>query len=154
MSAVIEAIPASSDHLEQIPQAQKEDPTLSQVMKYCQEGWPAKHNIKGLVKQYWLVRSELCIHDELLLRTDKIVIPTCLQEDILSRIHQGHQGIVKCRLRARTSVWWPGLTQQINAIMECCKDCCKNFQTHCEPLISSPLPSRPWEKIATDLYLS
>jgi len=95
VSAVVEAIPASSDHLEQIHQAQKEDPTLSQVMKYCQEGRPAKHNIKGLVKQYWLARSELCIHDELLLHTDRIVIPTCLQQDILSHIHQGHQGIVK-----------------------------------------------------------
>ena len=51
ISAVIDAIPASSDHCEQIRQAQKEDPTLSQVMKYCQEGLPAKHNIKGSVKQ-------------------------------------------------------------------------------------------------------
>ena len=105
MSAVIEAIPASTDHLEQIRQAQQEDPTLSQVLKYCQEGWPAKHHIKGLVKQYWCVRSELCIHNELLLSADRIVIPTCLQQDVLSRIHQGHQGIVKCRLRAHTSVW-------------------------------------------------
>ena len=98
MSAVNEAILASTDRLEQICQVQQEDPTLSQVLKYCQEGWPAKHHIKGPVKQYWCVHSELCIHNELLLHADRIVIPTCLQQDVLSRIHRGHQGIVKCRL--------------------------------------------------------
>ena len=143
MSVVIDAIPATTDRLAQIRQAQQEDPTLSQVMKYCQEGWPARHHIKGSVKQYWCVRSELCMHNELLLRADRIVIPTCLQQDILSRIHQGHQGIVKCRLRARMSVWWPGLSQQIKTMIEHCTDCCQKFQTHCEPLIPSPLPSRP-----------
>jgi len=38
MSSVIHAIPASNDRLEQICQAQKEDPTLSQVLRYCQKG--------------------------------------------------------------------------------------------------------------------
>ena len=38
------------------------------------------------------------------MRADRIVIPTCLQQDMLSCIHQGHQGIVKCRLQAHTSV--------------------------------------------------
>ena len=78
MSADSEAIPASVDHLEQIRQAQQEDLTLSQVLRYCQEGWPTKHQIKGPVKQYWCVCSELCIHNELLLRADRIVILKCL----------------------------------------------------------------------------
>ena len=82
ITAVIEAIPASTDCLKQIHQVQQEDSTLSQVLKYCQEGWPAKHHIKGPVKQYWCVRSELCIHNELLLCADRIVIPTCLQQDV------------------------------------------------------------------------
>ena len=42
------------------------------------------------------------------MHADRIVIPICLQQDKLSCIHQGYQGIVKYRLRARTSVWWPG----------------------------------------------
>jgi len=46
MSAVIEVIPASTDCLEKIHQAQQEDPTLSQGLSYCQEGWPSKHHIK------------------------------------------------------------------------------------------------------------
>jgi len=120
-------IEESIDHLEQIRQAQKEDPTFSQVMKYCQEGWPAKRNSKGSVKQYWLVCSELCIHDKLLLRTHRIVIPYMSPAGHTFTYSPGAQGIVKCRLRERTSVWWPGLSQQIKTMIEHCKDCCQNF---------------------------
>ena len=38
------------------------------------------------------------------MRAYRIVITTYLQQDMLSRIHQGDQGIVKCRSRAHTSV--------------------------------------------------
>ena len=92
------------------------------------------------------------MHNSLLLRAQRIVIPTCLQQDTLKRIHEGHQGIVKCRLRARTSVWWPGISQQITEIIQKCYTCCKNFQIRSEPLIPSTLPQRPWKKIGTDLF--
>ena len=152
ISAVVEALPASADRLAQIATAQSTDPILQQVTKYCQEGWPAKYLIKGPLKPYWCVRSEFSLHNRLLMRADRIVIPTCLQQDMLSRIHQGHQGIVKCRLRARTSVWWPGISKQINEMIQNCETCCQNFQIRSEPMIPTTLPQRPWEKIGTDLF--
>ena len=41
------------------------------------------------------------------MRGTRIVIPKCLQHETLERIHEGHQGINKCRARANRSVWWP-----------------------------------------------
>ena len=152
ISAIVEALPASASRLEQIAKAQSTDPILQQVKKHCQEGWPASHLIKGSLKAYWGIRSELSMHNNLLLRAHRIVIPTCLQQDTLSRIHEGHQGIGKCRSRARTSVWWPGISQQIKEMIQKCHTCCKNFQIRSEPLIPSTLPQRPWEKIGTDLF--
>ena len=46
VSTVMESLPASSDRLEGIRLSQSEDPVLSQVMHFCQEGWPAKHSQK------------------------------------------------------------------------------------------------------------
>ena len=53
ISAVVEALPATADHLAKIATAQSTDPILQQVTKYCQEGWPVKHLIKGALKPYW-----------------------------------------------------------------------------------------------------
>ena len=40
----------------------------------------------------------------------EILFFTCLQQDTLNHIHEGHKAIAKCRLLAHTSVWW--LTNQ------------------------------------------
>ena len=64
VSTIVESLPASSDQLTGIRQAWNEDPTLSQVMWFCQEQWPAKHTIKGMLKHYWGIRSELSPHNQ------------------------------------------------------------------------------------------
>jgi len=71
-----------------------------------------------------------------------------LQQEILQKFHEGHQGIVKTQLRAITSVWWPGVSKQIQRFIQNCNTCCKNF----EPLIPTELPSRPWQKLGSDLF--
>lgn len=49
------------------------------------------------------------LQDGLLLK-DTRIIPEKLREEMLYRIHEGHQGIVKCRARAHQAVWWLGLS--------------------------------------------
>ena len=51
---------------------------------------------------------------------DGIVIPNKLQPEILTRIHTGHNGIEKCKRRARQSVFWPGMTKGIELIVKQC----------------------------------
>jgi hypothetical protein len=49
-----------------------------------------------------------------------LVIPAVLQRDILSRLHEAHQGIVKCRERARNTVWWLGINKQLDEVVRNC----------------------------------
>ena len=83
---------------------------------------------------------------------DHLVIPRCMRLQILDCIHTGHLGITKCRSRARTSVWWPVLSRQIEDLVAQCVTCAKDQPTHKEPLMSASFPSRLWERIATDLF--
>ena len=62
------------------------------------------------------------------------------------------QGIRKCRDRARRSFWWPGISKQIEDMVTTRPTCCKHRKNHAEPMISTPLPERPWQKVATDLF--
>ena len=97
--------------------------------------------------------AEFSIQWGLLLRGSRIVIPQKLRRNLmLSRIHEGHQGISKCRERARHSVWWPGLSTELEELVKNCTECCKAQVQRAEPLIPSPLPDLPWQKVATDLF--
>ena len=48
--------------------------------------------------------------------------------DILDKIHTGHLGITNCRERARTSVWWPGMSKQVEDLVRNCHVCSKERQ--------------------------
>jgi hypothetical protein len=72
-----------------------------------------KLKVRTDLLSYWPMRAEFAVHDGLLLKGTSLVIQAVLQRDILSRLHEAHQGIVKCRERARNAVWWLGINKQL-----------------------------------------
>ena len=136
----------------EIQSQQDEDPVCQKLKKYCQEQWPDKSSLKGPYKPYTAVASELCVANGLLLRGSRLVIPPSLRPDILNKIHTGHQGITKCRRRIAQTVWWPGIAKDLENLISKCSICCRQKPQHSEPLLTSPLPDHPWQKVATDLF--
>ena len=43
----------------------------------------------------------------------RLLIPSMLRRKVLEQIHDGHLGIEKCMLKARDSVFWPGISNDI-----------------------------------------
>ena len=144
--------PTTTDSLECYRQAQKEDPICTQLITFCQTKWPNKASLPKELSKYWTARHHLTVCDRLLLYETRIVVPKQLQHDTLCKIHKGHQGIERCRLRVSTSVWWPGVSAQTEEFIKRCSTCMKLAPPIREPLISSKLPKHPWERIATDLF--
>ena len=146
----ITSIPATESRLNQIKECLKHDEVSQQLMEFCESGWPDK--VTGPAKQYLPVASELQVQDGLLLRGSRLIIPNSMRQDILSCLHAGHQGITKCRKRAKVSVRWPGLGKQITDTVQSCKICCKFGCQPVEPLLSTPFPELPWQKVGMDLF--
>ena len=92
----ISQLPASKDYLKRYSQAQADDALCMQLKQYCLKSWPS-WNVKGDLLRYWDARNELIFCDGLLLYGSCIVVSKSLQQETLSKIHQGHQGIEKCR---------------------------------------------------------
>ena len=88
----------------------------------------------------------------LLMKGNRLVIPVSMRLDVLDKLHEGHQGITKCRERAKTSVWWPGLSKQLEELVNNCSTCIKERVNRPEPVIPSELPDRPRQKLAADLF--
>lgn len=149
---VVQSLPASEHRLEEIRACQQNDEVCKQIIEFVANGWPPKSQLRGVIKKYYPVASELSMAHGLLLRGSRIVIPSALQSEMLERVHAGHQGIVKCRERAHQSVWWPGLNSQLEDLVFSCTVCQKERRQRPEPLHSTPFPELPWQKLGADLF--
>ncbi|KAJ8346870.1 hypothetical protein SKAU_G00282710 [Synaphobranchus kaupii] len=112
VEAVIKTRAMSSSKLDLIRKATRDDGAMQRVVGYTREGWP--RYVPFELQGYYSARTSLSEADGLLLYQDRIVIPPAHQEDILNRIHEGHQGLSKCRERANMSVWWPSIGTDIH----------------------------------------
>lgn len=75
------------------------------------------------------LKHELCLQDILLLRGNKIVIPSEIRSKVLAAAHEGHPGIVAMKTRLRSKVWWPKIDKDAEKYVGAGKDC---------TLVSSP----------------
>ena len=76
-----------------------------------------------------------------------------MRADVLERLHNAHQGMDRTKRRARQSCYWPGMNNQIENIVNKCKECLKFKPAKMkEELKPRPVPTRPWEKVGSDLF--
>ena len=96
--------PATSDQLKRIREASAKDAQLQKVMEFTLVGWPAHlANVPLQIREFF--RGHLSVSNGLLTYDDRVVVPADMREEILERIHTGHQGITKCHDCANLSVW-------------------------------------------------
>ena len=93
--------------LKDIVENQLQHETCQVLTMYCQSEWPDHSHTVSCAKCYYPVANELSVCNNLLLKGGRIVIPQSLQEQMLAKLHCGHQGITECRQRACQSIWWP-----------------------------------------------
>ena len=110
LEVTINSLLASQKRLSEYLEAQVTDPLCSTISKYCKSGWPDKNKVESNLKPFWKNQGELTVN--LLLYGKHMVVPTSPQKETLRELHEGHQGVQRCRLRARYSVWWPGIMAQ------------------------------------------
>lgn len=72
---------------------------------------------------------------------------------MLAKIHASHIGIQGCLRRTREVVYWPQMDKDVAAYVAKCDVCnSQPAEQGKEPLICHELPTRPWEKMAVDLF--
>ena len=137
-----------------VQEATMQDQDLNKLKEVVFKGWPAyRKQCPQELWDYWTFRCDLVIEDGLILKGDRIIIPEILRGQILDALHTGHQGETKCLLLARESVFWPGITNDIKQLVKDF-DTCNKYQTEQPklPLMQPDLPTRPWERLGTDIF--
>ena len=114
-------IPYSSNELVNIHGELAKDPTFKVLMHYINIGWPCEHRkLPQELHLYWSFRDDLSVEDGLVTKGSRLLIPSILRSKMLEQIHEGHQGIEKCMLKAKESVFWPEISDDIREAVEKC----------------------------------
>ena len=87
----------------------------------------------------------MTIIDKLLVKGNHIVIPTNMHHDYLETLHTSHLGVNKTLMQACTTVFWPGMTADITALISNCH-ACQKFQS------KQPPETQPWTSLATNIF--
>ena len=148
----LDSLPVSDVKLQQIIEAQDNDKVCKTIKQYCFENWPDRHLLPSAIRPYWTDRAHLTVVQNVLLKDTRIVIPSSMRLEVLDKIHDAHMGINKCHERAKQAVWWPGLSKQIQDMVENCQTCLKHKVNRPEPLCPIPFPERPWQEVGIDFF--
>ena len=147
-------IPIADPRLEEIRQENQQDEVMQVLMDVILQGWPDdKSAVPSLALPYFNQRDELTVQNGLIFRGERVVIPAKLRESMKTKIHSSHMGAEACLRRARECIFWPGMSAEMKQLVESC-EICRQYESAQprETMRSQDPPTRPWERIATDLF--
>ena len=129
----------------------------SNIVQY----WPLRHNlttVDGVILMNEQVLVPKRFRDELIQshideRSMRIIIPLSLRDEVLRSLHSAHQGVSGMNERAKTSVFWPGITHDIQTTREGCKHCNNIMPSQPRlPPVEPIIPTTPFEAICCDYF--
>ena len=155
VNTVIETMPLSDQRLEEVRKNTNEDEEMTMLKNIILKGWPrSKVNCPPEVIEYWNARDNISVASDLVMKGSKIVIPKAMRQYALEKIHEGHMGIDKCRRRGREVLYWPHINNDIEQMVKNCSSCLTYSNREvAEPLHPHEIPVRPWQRVASDLFL-
>ena len=146
LCSIVEVNRPSAVSMTEIIKASEDDSEIQDIRNALQNDiW------QDSVKKYAPFKSELVFAKEILLRGDRIVVPTKLRASVMALSHIGHPGREKMKRRLRAAVWWPAMDAEAE---KCCKECIEcqlvaRFDKP-EPLRLRELPTAPWVHLSGD----
>jgi hypothetical protein len=130
--------------LNQIRDITNKDESLQSLKTVILAGWPDTHdNVPIGVRQYWNVQDALTVQNGIIYRSNRVVIPKTLRHEMLRGIHSSHLGIEACLRKARDSLYWPLMNEEIKDCVSKCSTC-SEFQRkqQKEPLMTHDVPDK------------
>ena len=126
----------------------QEDDQLALLKHTITHGWPNTIcEVPSTIQPFWTFWGELTFEDG-------ISSKKC--QSILHLIHEGHLCLAKWKLRAKDTVYWQGLNEDLKKLILNGELCLKYSHSKCKQKPSSSLgqeiPVHPWTKLAADIF--
>ncbi|GFO03929.1 transposon ty3-i Gag-Pol polyprotein [Plakobranchus ocellatus] len=155
LDKIFHQVSISNEKYKALQEATANDTELVCLRSQIMKGWPdSAKEVPQTVRKYWSMRDFLSVEDGLIIKNTAIIIPKSMISLVLEKLHDGHQGIEKCLLRARENVFCLGMTKDITGKVKECSICEKynKKSQQKQPLMQHEVPSGPFEKVAADIF--
>ena len=130
-----------------------QDEQLTWLKGYINTGFPCdKKNLLTDLHEFWPHKEMLSIKSGLITCGTRITVSREIRPEVLQYIHEGHQGKEHCLLRAKNTMFWPKITNDIQQLIEKCMICQEYGKS--QPLIGTTQEPTPfsWHTLATNLF--
>ena len=110
-------------------------------------------NFPDYLSVYSKLKEHLSVVDGVPMYGRRLIIPSNLRQNILDCLHSAHQCPTKMNDRAKQSVYWPGITSDIENKRRACVYCNKNAPTQSMmPPMPLASPDFPFQMIVGDYF--
>ena len=118
------------------------------------EGFPkSKGDMPPEIASYWDFKDGLTSINGVVMYMDRVVPPAKLRSRIIENLHSAHQGVSGMCSRAKASVFWPGITGDIEESRAACRTCHRNAPSQAKlPPMEPRVPKFPFEMIYSDYF--
>ena len=146
--------PIKDKLMQHIRDATATDDVLTTLGETILRGWPEnKIQVPTALLPYYHYRDELAVSDGVIMRGERVVIPTSLRREMKRRVHTGHLGINTCLRLARDVMYWPGMSSEVRQHVETCGTCATfSDKQPKESVVITDIPKWPWRKVGVDLF--
>ncbi len=131
------------------------DEVLQQLVEEITKGFPEEKTKleEARLRPFWNDRLKLTVADGIVMCNDRVVVPKEMPRGVLEELHAAHQGQERAMQRARQTVYWPEMTNDVRNVVKALKEC-QVYQPsqQREPLLHDQQPTRPGEAIAVDFF--
>ena len=146
VNEIREQVPVSDDMWLTFQRETAKDPELLELKKGIESGKYKQGQFDNSL------RSRFHIIDGVIFMSNRIYVPKTLRDDMINRVHEGHLKIEKSKRRARSCLYWPGMSSEVEDAVRKCQTC-NNYidKQPREPLVQD-IQDHPWHKIGTDIF--
>ena len=125
----------------------KSDKVLSKLLGYVKFGWPSNDSYCA---EYSHVKQDLSVHKDVVLFRNRIVVPSKIRPNILDLLHASHSGMVAMKAEARQTLWWPGISEDIEDRVKSCNQCIVAGNQKVQAPLKWEDTGKVWERVHID----
>ncbi|XP_029722741.2 uncharacterized protein K02A2.6-like [Aedes albopictus] len=101
--------------------------------------------------KYQAFQGDLYLQGDLLMKREKMVLPSTLRDRALRLAHRSHPGMSTMKNFLRQGLWWPGMDRQIEDFVKTCPECqLVTVISRPLPIENTELPQNPWDYVSMD----